>query len=265
MTVALALMAGASIVSGIAGMSAANKAAKNALAVGSANAEDLRSISGANAAELERIGALNAGAILGAADVNARSITEVARANSIAILDATLENIDLAREENVEMLRRHIKEDAALQGEIRATTGASGVRVGSGSPLEVLVDAAIGAYEERQYMGRIGAKQVRAMGNEGTRRAKLTMLDAEQRAQTMMSVAGMQAFVTQEEARANARIMVRDAEANAAAMERGSGAMASSMRAQGTANLIAGIAGATNAYAMYGSPSYTGITSYTMP
>lgn len=264
MTAATALMAistGLQIFGALSAKDAADDAAERAIEIGTANAADLREISAKNADEIRRIAGLNAGAILSTANLNSGSILEVAEANALAHLESTITNLDLAATENLELLRRHVLQERALAGSIRAATGASGVRVGQGSPLEVLVDAVEQGYGERQYMANYARKRLAMMGKEGITRAKLTMMDAEQRAKVLLETAALQAMITREEAESSATIMLNDAEANARSMERGGAAYASSMRAQGTASLIAGLTGATNTYLQYGggfsSPAYT--------
>jgi hypothetical protein len=237
--------------------SAADEAAERAIEIGTANAADLRTISVANAEEIKRIAGLNADTIRKTASLNADSIFRVAEQNSLAYLDSTLQNIDLATTENLEVLRRHVLQENALSGAIRAAAGSSGVRVGSGSPLEVLIDSVEQGYGERQYLANYARKRIAMLGSEGIRRAQLTMMDANERAKVLLETASMQAMITQEEAASNARIMLNDAEANARSMERGGAAYASSLRAQGTASLINGLMGGLNTYLQYGGGSST--------
>tara|TARA_R100000808_G_scaffold24672_1_gene57506 strand:+ start:3825 stop:4697 length:873 start_codon:yes stop_codon:yes gene_type:complete len=257
MSVATAAMIGLQLFGAISAKSAADDAAERAIEIGTANAADLREISAKNADEIRRIAGLNAGAILSTANLNAGSVLNIATANSLAHLDSTITNLDLAATENLELLRRHVLQERALAGSIRAATGASGVRVGQGSPLEVLVDAVEQGYGERQYMANYARKRLTMMGKEGITRAKLTMLDAEERSRVLLETAALQAHITREEAESSATIMLNDAEANAKSMERGGAAYAASMRAQGTASLISGLMGATNTYLQYGGGGFS--------
>ena len=188
-------------VSAFLGNSAADDAAERAIEIGTANAEDLRTISVANADEVVKVAGLNADAILATASLNADSTLKIAETNSLAFLTSARENIDLAATENVEVLRRHVLQENALSGSIRAAAGASGVRIGAGSPLEVLIDAVEQGYGERQYMANYAKKRIQMMGNESIRRASITMMDAEERAKVLMETASMQAMITREEGR----------------------------------------------------------------
>lgn len=264
MSVGTAIMIGAQIFGALSSKSAADDAADRAIEIGTANAEDLRTISAKNADEIRRIAGLNAGAILSTANLNSGSILQVAESNALAHLESTVTNLDLAATENVELLRRHVLQERALQGSIRAATGASGVRVGQGSPLEILVDAVEQGYGERMYMANYARKRLAMMGKEGITRAKLTMMDAEQRSKVLLETASLQAMITREEAESSATIMLNDAEANARSMERGGAAYAASMRAQGTASLISGLMGAGNTYLQYGGGSSSPTASVPM-
>tara|TARA_R110002051_G_scaffold2646_1_gene14119 strand:- start:10649 stop:11485 length:837 start_codon:yes stop_codon:yes gene_type:complete len=262
MSWAMAISTGVQILGAVASHSAQQDAADKAEEVGRANAADLRDISGNNADEVRRIAGLNASAILSTANLNTDSILEVAEANSLAHIDSTITNLDLATTENVELLRRHVLQERALAGSIRAATGASGVRVGQGSPLAVLVDAIEQGYGERQYMANYARKRLIMMGKEGITRARLTMLDAESRSKVLLETAALQAMITREEGESSATIMMNDAELNAKSLERGGGLIAMSQRAGATASLVSGLMGAANTYLQYGG-GFSGTTSTT--
>jgi hypothetical protein len=253
--VATALMIGAQLIGAAMTASAQSKAADKAEEIGKANAVDLRDISGQNADQIRHIAGLNSDAILSTANLNASSVLDIAEANSLAHLDSTLSNMDLAATENLELLRRHVLQERALAGSIRAATGASGVRVGQGSPLEVLVDSIEQGYGERQYLANYATKRLLMMGKEGITRAKLTMMDAEQRSKVLLETAALQAMITREEGESSATIMLNDAELNAKSLERGGSLIAASQRAGATASLISGIMGAGNTFLQYGGGS----------
>jgi len=261
---AAVVMAAVQIFGALASASAQSDAADKAEEIGRANAADLRDMSGLNADQIRRIAGLNADAILSTANLNTGSILEVAEANSLAHLDSTITNIDLAATENLELLRRHVLQERALAGSIRAATGASGVRVGQGSPLAVLVDAIEQGYGERQYMANYARKRLTMMGKEGITRAKLTMLDAESRSKVLLETAALQAMITREEGESSATIMMNDAELNAKSLERGGGLIAASQRAGATASLVSGLMGAANTYANYGG-TFSAPTSVASP
>lgn len=245
----------AQVAGAVLSYSAQSKAADKAEEIGRANAADLRDISGNNADEVRRIAGLNASAILSTASLNTDSILEVAQANALAHIDSTISNLDLATTENVELLRRHVLQERALAGSIRAATGASGVRVGQGSPLAVLVDAIEQGYGERQYMANYARKRLVMMGKEGITRARLTMLDAESRSKVLLETAALQAMITREEGESSATIMMNDAELNAKSLERGGGLIASSQRAGATASLVSGLMSAAGSYYQYSAPA----------
>jgi len=253
--VATALMIGAQLIGAAMTASAQSKAADKAEEIGKANAVDLRDISGQNADQIRHIAGLNSDAILSTANLNAVSVLDIAEANSLAHLDSTISNMDLAATENLELLRRHVLQERALAGSIRAATGASGVRVGQGSPLEVLVDSIEQGYGERQYLANYARKRLAMMGKEGITRAKLTMMDAESRSKVLLETAALQAMIMREEGESSATIMLNDAELNANSLERGGQMIAASQRAGATASLISGIMGGVNTYMQYGGGS----------
>ena len=252
------VLAGVQIIGGIMGKSAADDAAARAEEIGRANAADLRELSGLNASEIRRIAGLNADAVVKTSRLNAESIREVAVANSMAHIDSTLMNMDLHTTENLELLRRHVIQELRLQAEIRGAYGASGVRVGQGSPIEVLDDAITSSYQERQYMGAYARKRLVMMGREGIMRAKLTMMDSDQRGKVLLETAALQASIMREEGASSATMMLRDAEANAKSLERGGQLIAMGQRAQGTASLISGIMSAGQTWLQYGGGSSMG-------
>ena len=241
-----------SIFGGLMSKSASDKAARRAIEVGNANADDLLALTKKNASEINRIAGLNADSIIQTANLNANSIVEVGNANAKAIAEATVDNIGLVTIENAEMLRRHALQEKAHASEIRAATGASGVRGGQGSPLEILYEAVTSGYGERQYMAKYAMMRVIAMGREGSRRVHLTKLEASMKARLMTEVAGLQAALTKEEAASRATMMANDAEANAASLRRGGSLIAQQARAQGTASLVSTIMGGFNSYMKYG-------------
>jgi hypothetical protein len=247
--------AAASVVGGLMSKSASDKSARRAIEVGKANAADLERITALNADEINRISGLNADSVLKTANLNGASIMEVGMANAKAYAEATIDNIGLEVIQSSEMLRRHAVQELQHAGEIRAAIGASGVRGGQGSPLEILHEAVTGGYGERQYMARYAMAKVITMGREGQRRVALTKLEARSRAQLMTQVAGLQASVMREEGASRAMMLINDAEANAASLRRGGQLIASQARAQGTASLVSGIMGGFNTYMKYG---YTG-------
>jgi hypothetical protein len=232
--------------------SASDKSARRAIEVGKANANDLERITKLNASEINRISGLNADAVIKTANLNGASIMEVGRANAKAYAEATIDNIGLEVIQSSEMLRRHAVQELQHAGEIRAATGASGVRGGQGSPLEILHEAVSSGYGERQYLANYAMARVITMGREGARRVQLTKLEARSRAQLMTQVAGLQASVMKEEGASRAMMLINDAEANAASLRRGGQLIASQARAQGTASLISGIMGGINTYMKYG-------------
>lgn len=248
----------ASMFMGLMSKSSSDSAARRAIEVGNANADDLLALTKKNTGEINRIAGLNADSIIQTANLNSNSIVEVGNANAKAIAEATVDNIGLVTVENVEMLRRHTIQELSFAGEIRAATGASGVRGGQGSPLEVLHDAVTRGYGERQYMAKYGIMRVIAMGREGQRRVKLTKLEASMKARLMTEVAGLQAALTREEGASRATMMGNDAEANANSLRRGGSLIAQQARAQGTASLVSSIMGGINSYMRYGGGSLMG-------
>jgi hypothetical protein len=244
--------AAASVVGGLMSKSASDKSARRAIEVGKANANDLERITKLNASEINRISGLNADAVIKTANLNGASIMEVGMANAKAYAEATIDNIGLEVIQSAEMLRRHAIQEVQHASEIRAAIGASGVRGGQGSPLEILHEAVSSGYGERQYLANYAMARVITMGREGARRVQLTKLEARSRAQLMTQVAGLQASVMKEEGASRALMLINDAEANAASLRRGGQLIASQARAQGTASLISGIMGGFNTYMKYG-------------
>ena len=243
------------IIGGLLNKSATSKAAKAAIETGKFNAAELRRISKLNAAEINRIAGINADAQLKVANLNSAHVLEVAQANSLAHIQSTMMNIDLAKTENLELLRRHRIKEISHASSVRAAFGASGVQVGQGSPIEVLDDAVTTGYGDRQYLANYATKRLTMMGAEGIKRANLTMLDANSRSKVLLETAALQASVTRENAASRATTMLNDAEANAKSLERGGQLTAATQRAAGTASLISGIMGGINSYMRYHNTS----------
>ena len=163
------------------------------------------------------------------------------------------------------LLRRlyeHQIQELKLAGEIRAATGASGVRIGQGSPLEVLHEAISSGYGERQYMANYFKRRLMMLGKHGMRQAQITMMDASSKAKMMTEVASIQAAITREEGASRAKMLLNDAEANAASLRRGGQLIATQARAQGTASLVGSIMSGVNSYMQYSATGGGGTTTF---
>lgn len=244
---------GVNVIGGVLANKSQKKAAKTALKVGKANAADLERITGLNADEIRRISGLNADAVLQTASLNSGAIVKIAAANASAHISSTILNMDLASTEMQEMLRRHVQHEQRTLSATQAAYGASGVRLGSGSALEVIDEAITSGYGERQYLGNYAQKRLMMMSSEGEQRALLTMLDVKSRSKLLLGTAALQASITREEGESRAKTMLNDAEANAASLRRGGQLIAATARAKGTASLISGISAGLNTYLAYGA------------
>ena len=237
-----------SLISGAMGAKAANDAAAKALEVGNANADDLLAASQTNADEIRRISRLNARAVLKTANRNAESIWKVGLANAEAEIQAGIENVGLLETEHLEVLRRHQIKTVELASTQRAATGASGVRVGQGSPLEVLRAGVDAGFVEQAYIANYGRLQLDKVGNEAKRRGELTWLSAKERGVVMVKTAVDQKALMLEEGRSRASGLMRDANLNASSLRRGGSLIAMNYRNQATTSLINGIMGGITAY-----------------
>ena len=241
-----------SVIGGVLSNKAQKKAARKAIEVGRANAADLEKNVRLNADEIRRVSGLNADNILTTASLNSGSIIDIASANASAHIDSTILNMDLASTEMQEMLRRHVQHEQRTLSSTQAAYGVSGVRLGSGSALEVIDEAITSGFEERNYLGNYAQKRLMMMSSEGEQRALLTMLDAKSRSKLLLGTAALQASSTREEGESRAKTMLNDAAANAASLRRGGQLIASTARAKGTASLISGISAGFNTYLAYG-------------
>ena len=228
------------------------KAADKALEIGNANADDIQAAARVNASEVKRLARLNAAAVLSTANLNAESIWKVGLANANAEIDAASENLDLYGTELDEVLYRHKLKSVQLLSEQTAGWGASGVRVGDGSPVVLAQDSVAKLGREQQYLGKIGDKTLAKIGNEGIRRGELTWLSAKERGVVLVSTALKQKEIMLEEANARAAGMRRDAALNASSLRRGGSLIAMNYRNQATTSLINGIMGGITYYHQYG-------------
>ena len=218
-------------------------AAEKAEEAGRLNAADLRAASLINAEEIKRIAGLNAQGMYEVANLNAQSIHEIGKLNALSHINAGIDNVGIVELETLEVLRRQVLKEQETVSNIRAATGASGVRLGVGSPLQALVAAVDAGFMERQYLGGYGVKRLQKIGNEAARRGALTWLSAAEKGRVMLRSAAIQAMITQEDAAARAAGTLRDAELNAASLERGGTILAMNYRNQATATMISGIMG----------------------
>jgi hypothetical protein len=238
----------APIIGGIIQSSAQKKAARKAEEVGRLNAQDLMAASEINADEIIRIAGLNGDAILETANLNAQSVHAIGLANAISQIDAGRDNVGLAEVETLEVLRRQNLKEVETVSNIRAATGASGVRLGVGSPLQALVAAVDAGNMERQYLAGYGLLRLRKIGKEAARRGALTWMNAAQRGKVMLITASIQEAIGKEEAAARAAGTLRDAELNAASLRRGGTLLAMNYRNQATASMVSGILGGIAAW-----------------
>ena len=231
----------APIIGGLISSSSSKKAARKAEQVGKENARDLLAASTKNAAEIIRIAGLNADAILDTANLNAESIHKIGLANALSHIQAGQENIGISEFETLEVLRRQQLRAVETVHATKAATGASGVRLGVGSPLEVLQGNVEAAHLESQYLGAIGMQRIKKIGTEAARKGALTWMDASERGKVILRTAAIQASITKEEAASRSAGLLRDAELNAASLRRGGTLLAMNYRNQATASMVGGI------------------------
>lgn len=231
----------ASIAGGLYTASKQKKAAQKAEETGRLNAADLRAAADINADEIKRIAGLNIGAIYEVANLNTQSIVKIGLGNALSHINAGMDNVGIAEIETLEVLRRQVLKEQETVSNIRAATGASGVRLGVGSPLQALTAAVDAGYMERQYLGGYGVMRLQKIGKEAARQGALTFLTAAERGKVVLRQAAIQAMIMKEDSAARAAGTLRDAELNAASLERGGTLLAMNYRNQAAASMISGI------------------------
>jgi len=239
---------GAQVLGGIFGAKAKSDEANKAIEIGNLNAESLLELGKKNSSEMVRISGLNADAVTKVADLNSKSVINTAFHNSMAHVESTMMNLSLDQMDNIELINRHIWQEQQLQGAVRAEYGASNVRVGTGTPLEVLVDTADRARSERVFMINRARAVSEMKARQGTQRAQLTMMEGQTAAQTMLAQAAIQSSVIREEGLSRSTMYVNDLQRQADAMRRNTQAYALTAKNQGMASLISGITGGINTW-----------------
>ena len=192
-----------------------------------ANAEDLRYYAG-----------LNSGLIMGAAERNAAAYMRIGEANASAIERATARNLDLYGMQADEEVRRHIRGEKMLAGNIRATSSGSGIQVNTGTPLHYLYDQVDEGIAQREFMINKHAQTMWTMSEEGKDKAYVTRLTASENAAVIMSNADAQA-----------QMAILDSERVAASLERQGDVAQQGGAAAGAASMLGGLMGAFGAVA----------------
>ena len=232
---------GVTVGGAIIGHSQNKKAAKKADEIGNENADDLLAAAGQNSTQILRLAGLHSDATLQNASLNAGATHAIGLANAKAHISSARENIGIVEAETNESLRRQVIRADFTAGAIRGATGASGVRLGNGSALAMLIDARNEAQMERNWIGKQGQMRMNQFAAEGARRAEITMKEAKQRGGVMMRSAAVQAKFIREDAAARAAGTLRDAKLNAASLRRGGSMLSMNYRNQATANIVQGI------------------------
>ena len=243
----------------IFGAASAASGAKEAQRLAEEGGKMSQAASYANAADVESLGALNAGAITGAAKNNASMYREIGYANAQAIVDATMHNLRMAKIENDEQQRLHIRDERWHAGNIRAMAGSSGVMVNSGSPLAFLNSEITKGIQERHFMEHRDAWTMLGLTDDGLKRSLLTVKTANWNAKVTEQNAALQANVAMSEAIARAAAMRRQGDISAQVGVANAQAAYYGGQAAALGGLSNAVSGAATAYTSWknSQPTYT--------
>jgi hypothetical protein len=202
----------------------------------------------ANAADLLDLANINADAILTTANINAQAILNVGEYNAQVIENATARNIELYGFQAEEEVRRHVRAERMLAGDIRVREAATGWSINVGTPADYLVAQVAEGERQRDYLIEKHQMTLLNMAEEGADQAELHRL-----------VAAEQANATVANAQVAADVALAEAQYNATAMQRSGDVAAASGQAAADATMWSGVAGAVsgtaNLYAATYSPS----------
>ena len=243
------ILAGVSIVSSLFSGYSAKKSAE-------AGGEAAQEAAYANASDIRGFGSFNAGNILSVGAVNANAIVDVGEINSQYIERSTARNISLYGIQADEDVRRHVRAEKMVAGDIRARASGSGIQVNTGSPLQFLNAQVDEGIRQRRFMVIKHAETLYSMAEEGSDKAFVTRYTADKSAE-----------VTMANAEANAAMAMANAELTATQQERSGDLAYETGQIAGQSAMVQGvtsaISGGISAYGMAGGFTPQATTPFT--
>ncbi len=187
-------------------------------------------IASQNAADLLATATRNNELNLQIADYNAAALKETGLANAVLIEENALRVADAMADQSVEEIRRHIRGEKQLAGEIRVQYGASGFQVNQGTPLHFLNTELNEAKNERDYMAETAKQTIFNYVETEKARAAESIRAANEAAEATLFNAGVQA-----------EIYLNEQVGLAAQTQRSGANTAASIEAQSDAQTVAAI------------------------